>query len=58
MMKGILEGKEIKYGGKVLGNKKLLAIAGAGLAVGVATVVVLDKLVKNPKKLKIEGEIL
>lgn len=26
MMKGILEGKEIKYGGKVLGNKKLLAI--------------------------------
>ena len=27
MMKGILEGKEIKYGGKVLGNKKLLAIA-------------------------------
>lgn len=50
MMKGILEGKEIKYGGKVLGNKKLLAIAGAGLAVGVVTVVVLDKLVKKSKE--------
>lgn len=49
MIKGIRKNNEIKYGGKLLDNKKLLAVFGAGVAVCAATIVTIDYFVRKTK---------